>query len=102
MVTPAAQTKDVVSFGPFSLIASERLLSMERLPVELGAGARHPRAATSAWWSSWFERASPAPKTQHRTDIKRSFSALAQPFSVDAPVMPQRPKCHSKNRGSRP
>ncbi|MGA8495513.1 MAG: winged helix-turn-helix domain-containing protein [Xanthobacteraceae bacterium] len=39
MVTPAAQTKDVVSFGPFSLVASERLLTREGAPVELGARA---------------------------------------------------------------
>ena len=39
MVTPAAQTKDVMSFGPFSLVASERLLTREGAPVELGARA---------------------------------------------------------------
>src|SRR5580693_5306792 len=39
MVTPAAQAKDVVSFGPFSLVASERLLTREGAPVELGARA---------------------------------------------------------------
>jgi predicted ATPase/DNA-binding winged helix-turn-helix (wHTH) protein len=39
MVTPAAQAKDVVFFGPFSLVASERLLTREGAPVELGARA---------------------------------------------------------------
>src|SRR5438445_6873784 len=39
MVTPAAQTKDAMSFGPFSLVASERLLTKEGAPVELGARA---------------------------------------------------------------
>src|SRR6202451_325257 len=39
MVTPAAQSKDVVSFGPFSLVASERLLTRQGIPVELGARA---------------------------------------------------------------
>jgi DNA-binding winged helix-turn-helix (wHTH) protein len=39
MVTPAAQTKDVISFGPFSLIASERLLTKDGAPVDLGARA---------------------------------------------------------------
>src|SRR6202451_595982 len=39
MVTPAAQSKDVVSFGPFSLVASERLLTRDGVPVELGARA---------------------------------------------------------------
>jgi DNA-binding winged helix-turn-helix (wHTH) protein len=39
MMTPAAQTKDVMSFGPFSLVASERLLTREGAPVELGARA---------------------------------------------------------------
>ncbi|MGD0673690.1 MAG: transcriptional regulator, partial [Candidatus Binatus sp.] len=39
MVTPAAQTKDVMSFGPFSLVASERLLTRDGAPVELGARA---------------------------------------------------------------
>jgi len=39
MVTPAAQAKDVVSFGPFSLVASERLLTREGAAVELGARA---------------------------------------------------------------
>jgi predicted ATPase/DNA-binding winged helix-turn-helix (wHTH) protein len=34
---PAAQTRDVISFGPFSLVASERLLTKEGAPVELGA-----------------------------------------------------------------
>jgi DNA-binding winged helix-turn-helix (wHTH) protein len=39
MVTRAVQTKDVMSFGPFSLVASERLLTKEGAPVELGARA---------------------------------------------------------------
>ena len=39
MVTPAAQTKDVMSFGPFSLVGSERLLTRDGAPVELGARA---------------------------------------------------------------
>jgi predicted ATPase/DNA-binding winged helix-turn-helix (wHTH) protein len=39
MMTPAAQTKDVISFGFFSLVASERLLTREGAPVELGARA---------------------------------------------------------------
>jgi predicted ATPase/DNA-binding winged helix-turn-helix (wHTH) protein len=39
MITPAAQTRDVVSFGPFSLVASERLLTRDGAPVELGARA---------------------------------------------------------------
>src|SRR5580704_17244861 len=39
MVTPAAQAKDVVSFGPVSLVASERLLTREGAAVELGARA---------------------------------------------------------------
>ena len=37
MTTAAAQAGDVVSFGPFSLIASQRLLTREGAPVELGA-----------------------------------------------------------------
>ena len=39
MATAAAQTKDVLSFGPFNLIASERLLTNGGVPVELGARA---------------------------------------------------------------
>lgn len=35
----AAQAGDVVSFGPFELIASERLLTRDGTPVELGARA---------------------------------------------------------------
>jgi predicted ATPase/DNA-binding winged helix-turn-helix (wHTH) protein len=38
-MTPAAQTRDVISFGPFSLIAGERLLTRDGVPVELGARA---------------------------------------------------------------
>ena len=42
-MTPTAQTRDAISFGPFSLIAGERLLTRDGVPVELGrAGARHP------------------------------------------------------------
>src|SRR5712691_10237931 len=36
MMTPAP-TRDVVSFGPFNLVASERLLTKDGAPVELGA-----------------------------------------------------------------
>jgi predicted ATPase/DNA-binding winged helix-turn-helix (wHTH) protein len=32
-----AQTKDILSFGPFSLIVSERLLTKQAVPIELGA-----------------------------------------------------------------
>jgi predicted ATPase/DNA-binding winged helix-turn-helix (wHTH) protein len=39
MMGPAAQARDVISFGPFSLIASERLLTKDGAPVELGARA---------------------------------------------------------------
>src|SRR5262245_6393864 len=39
MTTSAAQTRDVVSFGPFSLVAGERLLTRVGAPVELGARA---------------------------------------------------------------
>jgi predicted ATPase/DNA-binding winged helix-turn-helix (wHTH) protein len=38
-MTPAALTKEAISFGPFSLIASERLLTKEGAPVELSARA---------------------------------------------------------------
>src|SRR5438445_6812310 len=38
-MTPAIQTKEVISFGPFGLIASERLLTREGAPVELSARA---------------------------------------------------------------
>jgi predicted ATPase/DNA-binding winged helix-turn-helix (wHTH) protein len=38
-MTPTAQARDVISFGPFSLIASERLLTRDGVPVELGARA---------------------------------------------------------------
>ena len=37
MVRPVAQNKDILSFGPFSLVASERLLMKDGAPVELGA-----------------------------------------------------------------
>jgi predicted ATPase/DNA-binding winged helix-turn-helix (wHTH) protein len=36
MMTPA-KTREVVSFGPFNLVASERLLAKDGAPVELGA-----------------------------------------------------------------
>jgi hypothetical protein len=39
MVRPAAQAKDVMSFGPFSLVASERLLTKDGVPVALSARA---------------------------------------------------------------
>jgi predicted ATPase/DNA-binding winged helix-turn-helix (wHTH) protein len=39
MATVAGEAKDGLSFGPFSLIASERLLIKEGVPVELGARA---------------------------------------------------------------
>jgi predicted ATPase/DNA-binding winged helix-turn-helix (wHTH) protein len=39
MVRQGAPAKDVISFGPFSLIASERVLTKEGAPVELGARA---------------------------------------------------------------
>ena len=38
MMTPAG-TRDVISFGPFRLVASERLLTKDGAPVELGARA---------------------------------------------------------------
>jgi predicted ATPase/DNA-binding winged helix-turn-helix (wHTH) protein len=39
MMTPKAQSRDVVSFGPFSLVAGERLLTKAGEPVDLGARA---------------------------------------------------------------
>jgi predicted ATPase/DNA-binding winged helix-turn-helix (wHTH) protein len=39
MVSPGPPSKDIISFGPFSLIASERVLTKEGTPVELGARA---------------------------------------------------------------
>lgn len=39
MVISAAEAKDAMSFGPFTLVASERLLTKEGAPVELGARA---------------------------------------------------------------
>ncbi|HET9412747.1 MAG TPA: winged helix-turn-helix domain-containing protein [Pseudolabrys sp.] len=55
MTGAAAQARDVISFGPFSLIASERLLTRDGAPVELGARAfdilialvSHPNEAVS-------------------------------------------------------
>jgi predicted ATPase/DNA-binding winged helix-turn-helix (wHTH) protein len=37
MTKPAEQARDVVSFGPFRLVASERLLTKDGVPVEVGA-----------------------------------------------------------------
>jgi predicted ATPase/DNA-binding winged helix-turn-helix (wHTH) protein len=39
MVVSAPQTREVVSFGPFELVANERLLTNDGVPVELGARA---------------------------------------------------------------
>jgi predicted ATPase/DNA-binding winged helix-turn-helix (wHTH) protein len=39
MMTPTIQTNGAISFGPFSLVASERLLTKAGAPVELGARA---------------------------------------------------------------
>ena len=39
MMIAAGQAKDQLSFGPFNLIASERLLTKEGVPIELGARA---------------------------------------------------------------
>src|ERR1700682_47382 len=39
MMTPAALAREVISFGPFSLVTSERLLTREGAPVELSARA---------------------------------------------------------------
>jgi DNA-binding winged helix-turn-helix (wHTH) protein len=39
MTAMAAQTRDVISFGPFSLIASERLLTKDGAPIELSSRA---------------------------------------------------------------
>ena len=39
MTTGAGQTKRGLSFGPFNLLASERLLTKEGVPVELGSRA---------------------------------------------------------------
>ena len=36
MVAPSLQTDEVMSFGPFQLVARERLLTREGVPVELG------------------------------------------------------------------
>ena len=37
MIRPTAPTRDAISFGPFSLVVSEKLLTKEGSPVELGA-----------------------------------------------------------------
>lgn len=39
MVASAPQIREVASFGPFELVASERLLTKDGVPVELGARA---------------------------------------------------------------
>jgi DNA-binding winged helix-turn-helix (wHTH) protein len=39
MATTAGQTKPGLSFGPFNLLVSERLLTRESVPVEMGARA---------------------------------------------------------------
>ena len=39
MDRPPAQAKDTISFGPFNLLASERLLTKDGSLVELGARA---------------------------------------------------------------
>lgn len=39
MAGPAAETQDVLSFGPFKLAPSERLLTLDGVPVDLGARA---------------------------------------------------------------
>src|SRR4030081_442190 len=39
MTTTAAQSKEITSFGPFRLVASERLLTKDSVPVELSARA---------------------------------------------------------------
>jgi predicted ATPase/DNA-binding winged helix-turn-helix (wHTH) protein len=38
-MTPAAQTKEIISFGPFRLVASERRLTKDGMPVELSPRA---------------------------------------------------------------
>ncbi len=37
MTGPAAQTRDIIKFGPFSLVTSERILTKDGVPVEIGA-----------------------------------------------------------------
>ena len=39
MIDQVTQTRDVITFGPFRLVASERLLTKQGSPVELGARA---------------------------------------------------------------
>jgi predicted ATPase/DNA-binding winged helix-turn-helix (wHTH) protein len=39
MKTPAAQAKEAISFGPFSLVVGERRLTKDGAPIELGARA---------------------------------------------------------------
>jgi predicted ATPase len=55
MASPAVQTRDVITFGPFSLVASERILTRNGVPVEIGARTfdtlmalvSHPNAVVS-------------------------------------------------------
>jgi DNA-binding winged helix-turn-helix (wHTH) protein len=37
MTKPAEQAREAISFGPFRLVASERLLTKDGAPVEIGA-----------------------------------------------------------------
>src|SRR5271170_6903145 len=39
MTTPAAQNKEIISFGPFRMVVSERLLTKDGAPVELSPRA---------------------------------------------------------------
>src|SRR3712207_2629434 len=39
MARPGVQTREVLSFGPFSLVVSERLLTRDGAPIALGARA---------------------------------------------------------------
>jgi len=38
-MSQVAQTREIISFGPFRLVARERLLTKEGSPVELGGRA---------------------------------------------------------------
>ena len=52
----AVQTREVVLFGPFRLVASERLLAKEGSPVDLGGRARRlDRADVSGQHDLWQE-----------------------------------------------
>ena len=58
MAGPAEQPRDVLSFGPFRLAVSERLLTKDGAPVELGA----------RWRDGWRRRVTDldlAPLRQH-------------------------------------